>query len=308
MKRRTLTVILTPSGPLKKSVYSLSSVVLCVVVGVQLVSWLLVGMGGYLGTRFYHDYLQLREKTWNLRATTEELSVLRQTLTGIEESEQIMRNFLGLEGRLTEGGGPSRGGMAVNNPSAIDSRGVRVEGHTRTPAQFGIRSTLNQAQSLQTSLREMLETVHEKQRLLDSTPSIVPVLGERYWFSSGFGWRYNPFTGLKEFHYGLDISDLKGTPIIAPASGVVLSKGYEKYMGEYLRIDHGWGCVSTYGHLASVFANVGARVKRGQVIGTMGDSGKSTGPHLHYELAINNEPVNPLDYILNNKFAKRWQR
>ena len=147
-----------------------------------------------------------------------------------------------------------------------------------------------------------------KTTLLKAISGIVPVEGEDYWFSSGFGWRVNPFTGLDEYHKGLDICGQEGTPIIAPADGRVFAEAYDKYMGNYLHIDHGWGCTTSYAHLAGFSVTVGEEVSRGQIIGSMGSTGRTTGPHLHYSIAIKNKAVNPLDYILNNKFARNVRR
>ena len=122
-----------------------------------------------------------------------------------------------------------------------------------------------------------------------------------YWFSSGFGWRRSPFTGLKEFHNGLDISSRKGTPIVAPASGKVVKRGRDKYLGNYLKIDHGRKVVTMYGHLSDFNVSPGQDVTRGEIIAFMGNSGLSTGHHLHYTLKVNDRCVNPLHYILNAK-------
>ncbi|MBU0985190.1 MAG: M23 family metallopeptidase, partial [candidate division Zixibacteria bacterium] len=112
---------------------------------------------------------------------------------------------------------------------------------------------------------------------LDHTPSIWPTKG---WNSSGFGMRHDPFTGYKSYHRGLDIANKAGTPIIAPADGKVKEYGTYGNMGKMLVIDHGYGFVTRYGHLASVDVKRGERVKRGQVVATMGNSGYTTGPHL----------------------------
>jgi murein DD-endopeptidase MepM/ murein hydrolase activator NlpD len=135
----------------------------------------------------------------------------------------------------------------------------------------------------------------------DSTPSIMPVSVNDYWFSSGFGWRRSPFTGLKEFHNGLDISSGKGTPIIAPADGTVIKRGYDKYLGKFLKIDHGRKIITTYGHLSAYHVSPGQKVQRGDIVASMGNTGLSTGHHLHYMIKVKDRCVNPLHYILNAK-------
>ena len=143
---------------------------------------------------------------------------------------------------------------------------------------------------------QLIKQLEQKRSLLASTPSIRPVSG---WVTSGFGNRISPFTGQTEFHTGLDISNAPGTKIIAPANGRVSIAGEKLYIGNLLAIDHDHGRVTQYGHLKEILVTPGQEVKRGQVIGLIGNTGRSTGPHLHYEVLINGTPVNPLKYILN---------
>jgi murein DD-endopeptidase MepM/ murein hydrolase activator NlpD len=131
---------------------------------------------------------------------------------------------------------------------------------------------------------------------VSSTPSIWPTKG---WLSSGFGYRISPFTGLREFHKGLDISNREGTKVIATADGVVTFAGKNGLFGDMIKIDHGHGIMTRYGHLEKMLIKRGDVVKRGDVIGLMGNTGRSTGPHLHYEVFLNGLPVNPKKYILN---------
>ena len=143
---------------------------------------------------------------------------------------------------------------------------------------------------------QLIKQLEQKRNLLASTPSIRPVNG---WITSGFGSRISPFTGQNEFHSGLDISNAPGTKIIAPANGRVSIAAEKLYIGNLLVIDHAHGRVTQYGHLKEILVNPGQEVKRGDVIGLVGNTGRSTGPHLHYEVLINGTPVNPLKYILN---------
>jgi len=143
---------------------------------------------------------------------------------------------------------------------------------------------------------QLIKQLEQKRNMLASTPSIRPVNG---WITSGFGNRISPFTGQKEFHSGLDISNAPGTKIIAPANGRVSVAAEKLYIGNLVVIDHDHGRVTQYGHLKEILVNPGQEVKRGDVIGLVGNTGRSTGPHLHYEVLINGTPVNPLKYILN---------
>ena len=146
------------------------------------------------------------------------------------------------------------------------------------------------------SFNELVEFLEDKKSLLASTPSVWPVRG---WITSGFGRRVSPFTGTYKDHEGLDIATRMGTPIIAPADGRVTYVGVESGYGKLLVIDHGYGVMTRYGHNSKIFTKVGEEIKRGQKIAAVGSTGRSTGPHVHYEVRVNGVPVNPKNYILN---------
>jgi murein DD-endopeptidase MepM/ murein hydrolase activator NlpD len=112
------------------------------------------------------------------------------------------------------------------------------------------------------------------------------------------GWRRDPFTGQPEFHSGLDISARVGAPIHAPADGVVSDLGYNAGFGNTIVLSHGYGYLTRYAHMHNFAVTLGQSVRRGDVIGYVGTTGRSTGPHLHYEVLVNNEPVNPRNFIL----------
>jgi murein DD-endopeptidase MepM/ murein hydrolase activator NlpD len=145
-------------------------------------------------------------------------------------------------------------------------------------------------------LVELYELMQERNAILSSTPSIWPTRG---WITSGFGYRIYPFTGETKFHEGIDISTRVGTDVVATADGIVAETGYDITYGNNIIIDHGFGYVTRYGHLSRINVKTGEMVKRGQKIGEVGNTGFSTGPHLHYEIKINGVPVNPEHYILN---------
>ena len=129
----------------------------------------------------------------------------------------------------------------------------------------------------------------------EHTPSIYPLVGK---INDEFGPRRNPFGGsASEFHPGLDISGEKGDTVIAPADGVVMKSGWTGGYGNMVEIDHNNGLTTRYGHLSQIEAVVGEEIKRGQKIGKVGSTGRSTGPHLHYEVRIEGEAVNPHSYL-----------
>jgi murein DD-endopeptidase MepM/ murein hydrolase activator NlpD len=133
-------------------------------------------------------------------------------------------------------------------------------------------------------------------QLLSSTPSIAPVRGI---LTDGFGGRSDPFTGEQGTHSAIDISSAVGQAVRAPADGIVVKSEWANGYGNVIYLSHGYGFSTRYGHLSSFAVRPGQRVKRGDIIGYVGSTGRSTGPHLHYEVRLNNNAVNPLEYILN---------
>lgn len=154
-----------------------------------------------------------------------------------------------------------------------------------------------QALKEQQILDNLAETAGERVGRWAATPSIWPVKGH---ITSKFGPRISPFTGKKAFHSGLDIGSPRGREIRAPASGKVVVAAYDTRMGNFIRIDHGYGIETTFGHLSKMLVKYGKKIERGDVIGLVGSTGKfSTGPHLHYQVAVNDKVVNPVQYILD---------
>ncbi len=143
------------------------------------------------------------------------------------------------------------------------------------------------------------EHLQDRVARLRSTPSILPSRG---WISSEFGYRHNPFSNRKTFHAGIDIANYTGTPVVAPADGVVSFSGERGGFGKVIQIDHGYNVVTRYGHNSRLVAKKGDRVRRGQKIAEIGSTGRSTGPHLHYEVALKGKVVNPRLFILEDSF------
>lgn len=163
--------------------------------------------------------------------------------------------------------------------------------------QHGLIWLDRQAGRQQEALDLLADTAGERVERWASTPSIWPVKGH---ITSKFGPRISPFTGKKAFHSGLDIGSPRGREVKSPASGKVVRASYDTRMGNYIRVNHGFGIETTYGHLSKIIVKYGRKVKRGDVIGLVGSTGKfSTGPHLHYQIAINDKVVNPVQYILD---------
>jgi murein DD-endopeptidase MepM/ murein hydrolase activator NlpD len=143
--------------------------------------------------------------------------------------------------------------------------------------------------------RALKSYFEDQQALLASAPSVWPVRG---WVTSDFSVRLDPYTGERVMHEGLDIATAQGTPVHAPADGTVVYAGTEGGYGHVLVLDHGYGLKTRYGHLLRIDVKIGQKVHRGESIAAVGNSGRSTGPHLHYEVRVNGVADNPRKFIL----------
>ena len=146
------------------------------------------------------------------------------------------------------------------------------------------------------SLSNKIEAMMLKQTVLKNTlPSLYPV--DTPYRSSSFGWRKDPFLGVRAFHKGLDFSAVTGEPIMATASGIVTEAGFERDYGKYIKINHGDGLETRYAHASKLLVSKGDVVRREQVIALVGNTGRSTGPHLHYEIRLNGRALDPKQYL-----------
>lgn len=150
---------------------------------------------------------------------------------------------------------------------------------------------------VETELQDLYELLGDQKAFLSALPTRRPAIG---YFTSGFGIRKSPIGGAVKMHEGLDIANHIGTTIRAPADGVVTFADVKSGYGRTVVLDHGYGLETWYGHAQKLMVAKGQRVRRGEVIAQMGSSGRSTGPHVHYEVRVNGYPVNPLSYILEN--------
>ena len=155
----------------------------------------------------------------------------------------------------------------------------------------------NIAEIQKNNFKTILNQLKDQQNLLASTPTIRPIA--KGWISSGFGYRKSPFTGRKEFHKGIDFATRQGDPIFATADGIIIFAKAKGLLGKTIIIDHGHGLKTRYGHTYKILKKKGDRVKRGDIIALVGSTGRSTGPHVHYEVKLNGIQVNPEKYILN---------
>jgi murein DD-endopeptidase MepM/ murein hydrolase activator NlpD len=230
-----------------------------------------------------------------IQSFAHDIDALKDRLIKLSQFEEKMRVIANLEPGQDQDALFGVGGAA---PEDLDSRVGLTERH-----QSLMREMHRQINELETaSLHQesrfdgLLDKLEDERSLLASTPSIRPVKG---FITSGFGYRISPFTGGREFHKGLDIANRKGTKVHATADGVISFAGRKGTLGFCVVIDHGHGLVTEYAHLSKILKKRGDKVKRGDIVGQIGSTGRSTGPHLHYEVHLNGVPVNPSTYVMN---------
>lgn len=231
----------------------------------------------------------------HLEATKQEMA---QQVQFYQERIGLLANELAAVKRLEERlqrlvkGKPSKMDVDRVPTKRVNEGGVGVDLLDEEALEALIEETQRRVEKLE-QLQRLLERKLREERLI---PSVWPVRGN---ITSGYGVRVNPFTGRKEFHTGIDISAPYGAPVIAPADGKVREIWNDKFLGLAMRIEHGRGIETVYGHLAKVLVKEGEKVSRGQKIALVGNSGRSTGPHLHYEIWVKKQPVDPLRYVMN---------
>jgi murein DD-endopeptidase MepM/ murein hydrolase activator NlpD len=226
----------------------------------------------------------------NYKAATGELTTQVVSLQGVID-ELAVRAHLD----------PAAARAMQKLPAVIKDRAMGGEQSARPPSvvtpasltsfedTFGVlRLALER---LELGLRVVRSDVERRQALAASTPSIWPTVG---WLSAGFGARPDPLTGTPGYHQGLDISADRGKPVIATADGVVETAEWNGNYGNLLVIDHGFGIKTRYGHLSAFATKAGTRVRRGDLVGYVGATGRTTGPHLHYEILTNGQLIDPV--------------
>lgn len=230
-----------------------------------------------------------------IQAFAKKIGDLKSNIIALHEFEKKIRVIANVERPADQDGVFGIGGSM---PEDLDASLPLTEKHNSLLRQMHAQvEDLHEASAVgKEAFEELHKYLQSQKSLLASTPAIWPTTG---WMSSAFGYRKSPFTGLKEFHRGIDIATRMGTPIIAPADGTVTSARTNGGLGKCIVIKHGHGMVTRYGHLKKYLVKPGTRVKRGDKIALVGNTGRSTAPHLHYEVHLNGIAVNPAKYILN---------
>lgn len=291
MTRRVNTIIIVPHSKAKffKISFGTRSLVIAAL-GLALVFGLAVVAIVYSGTAVGRS-----AEVERLEAQNRELALVNQELeTTISEVQSRLDEFEQRTARLALAAGMETGALEAADPEGSEDRVGRGGPYARVPDDPE-RLALQEAW-IASSLDRVEERLDDQMRRYASTPSVAPVMGI---LTDGFGRRRDPFTGRMAFHQGLDISARRGTPVSAPADGVVVFAGREGGFGRVVRLAHGFGYTTVYGHLDRILVKPGDDVRRGDAIGHIGSSGRSTGPHLHYEVHVDGKPANPLYYILD---------
>jgi murein DD-endopeptidase MepM/ murein hydrolase activator NlpD len=229
----------------------------------------------------------------------QEINQLKERLLSLNAFEKKIRIMADLEKRPDAG---SLFGVGGPVPRALDPKDAL--GDERKSLVREMHSQVDQltlgAVNQDNGFKALVTHLEKQQTLIASTPTIRPIDPDvEQLVSSRFEYRISPFTGAREFHRAIDISAREGTPIYATASGVVTFSGVKGLLGRTIIIDHGHGITTTYGHCSRLLKQAGERVSRWDTVALVGNTGSSTGPHIHYEVALHGVPVNPEKYFLN---------
>lgn len=253
-----------------------------------------------LSSYLVYNYINMNGKVWeldSLRKEAEKQRVMVQSFASglidikgqmerIRDMDLKLKNLTGTYSKRGQGGSSQIG---LNELETKKSEGDLKQIHEE------LTILKEEASGREATLQRLLEFFEGYRYRRSSSPSLWPLKGN---ITSSFGYRESPFSGKREFHGGMDISCNTGTSILAPADGVVSYTGYNEGLGRFLELTHGYGIVTTYGHLSKVTVPAGQKVSRGQVIGHCGLTGNTTGSHLHYEVRLHGAPINPFKFIL----------
>ena len=250
---------------------------------------------GDSGIKISSQQSEILNQRKQIQQFAEEITTLKQKLVDLNNFENKIRVIANIEKKNEQDGLFGIGGsipedIVAQIPLSRKHNSLMREMHEQI-------NQLDLATAHQNSgFESLFKYIKEQQNILASTPAIRPATG---WTTSKFGYRTSPFTGRREFHKGFDIANKKGTPVIATANGTVTFTGKKGSYGNVVVIDHGHGMVTRYAHNDKILVKRNDKIKRGDTISLVGNTGRSTGNHVHYEVHLNGIPVNPEKYILN---------
>lgn len=236
---------------------------------------------------------QTREQKVQIGDLVEKVNNFSMRMEELSQLDKNIRSMANVEERRYKGQILGAGG-SINDETRINSRGETDQRMVIAKVDRNIEQLSKDAVEQKNSFSELLGFLKKQKSILAATPSIWPVEG---WVTSEFGYRSSPFSGEKEFHKGLDIATRIGVHVVAPADGLVSEVTYDRDVGHMVKMNHGYGMTSWYGHLLRTSVKQGNLVKRGDIIGYVGNSGRSTGSHLHYSVTLNGIAVDPRKYL-----------
>jgi murein DD-endopeptidase MepM/ murein hydrolase activator NlpD len=247
-------------------------------------------------------YKALKAETAEQRTTIagyeKSIGELRSTISHFESYAKKLNVMAGLKSPdvLTTPAGIGGGEPDKEVPEAeSDPNQIPAASGPQIISPGTIQNLSQKAQSIESNLNSLLSYFESDNLRLATTPSIMPTAG---WISSVYGHRNDPFTGAWVMHWGLDISTNIGNPIMATADGIVIKVETDKYLGKNVTISHGNGFTTVYGHMSNFNVKAGQRVKRRDIIGYIGQTGKAAGPHVHYEVFRDGKRVDPRNFLL----------
>lgn len=290
LTRKQHTIIVVPHARARFRQFQVTSRLLWSVataISLSLVLGVVFGVLWIQSVRKNREVSTLAAENQDLRGRTKtlngKLESLEKLLAEFEERTRRLSVVAGLSGVHDPGTGGVGGLTVLPSDNTSQTEAVLEEASRRGLLMSGRLSRVEEKLSFQADQ-------------LALTPTLAPAVGV---LTAGFGLRSDPFTGAQEFHTGIDISSPTGGRVVSPASGTVVKVGWQNGYGRIVEIAHGFGIRTIYAHLEATRVAEGQRLRRGDLVGSIGSTGRSTGPHLHYEVQIAGRPVNPLDYVLN---------
>jgi len=243
------------------------------------------------------DLERLRQKAVKqnvqIHAFSEQIRLLQKEMDKLTQNNKKLMERASIPEELKVLTSLALGGSS-SDTRALASRSPLRQKELIRQLHSDLDNLLTRAVYLEQNQHKLDKHFEDARSILVSSPTLKPVNG---YITSGFGYRLHPLTGKREFHRGLDVRAPRGSPIIAPANGIVVSTNRNAGYGRMVVVDHGYGIVTRYGHVSKVYVKPGQRVKRGEKLAAVGSTGRSTGPHLHYEVIRNGITVNPIRYL-----------
>jgi len=314
---RHFTILLVPHSRFKpiRISFTVSFLLFLFVLWTGITVW-----AGYLSSK-HIDYWRVKTEHNLLRLRmallAKQLNESREYLDQVKENDNRIRELLELKTKkaIITGEHPAATQQQTNEPGGAGGPTAqereRFEEYLSGKFQVSPELLYEQTRKIKEisqkrleSISEVMENINYQKSLYSATPNMRPVNGGR--ITSGYGFRLHPVYGTFEFHSGIDIADERDTPVAATARGKVTFTGWVEGYGNLVIIDHGFNYCTYYGHLNKILCKQGDKVDRGKIIGLIGDTGTSTGYHLHYEVRFNGKTVNPVKYLdPDNYFASK---